>query len=476
MQQLENALFDAGPAADAIGIDGADGAGMLAAPPPFLDLFPVGMAAWAADGNLRWCSRHAAALWGDRPDMPEAVARVLRTGCPVGGEEVDIARPDGARVTVMLHVGAVRDAAGTLIGAVAACHDLRGSAREQRQLREAERRFHALLDALPAAIYTTDAAGRITYCNQAAVALAGRRPVLGIDQWCVTWRLFRPDGTPMPHDECPMAVALRENRPVLGIEAVAERPDGTRVPFLPYPTPLHDADGRLVGAVNMLVDISHRKQAETQQRILFAELNHRTKNNMQVLHALLNAARRETGSPAAQAALFDAARRVGAMAAAQKVLYQSRDAVGCSAAALLAAVCAGARQALGAGIVISCEAAAGELSNDSATPLALILNELLANAAKHALPRGEGTIRVRLTREGEQFTLLVEDDGPGFDLAEAQQRASGLGLVRGLAGQIGGALTVERQPASRCIVRFRDPAGSALHADDEERARLAASA
>ena len=59
-----------------------------------------------------------------------------------------------------------------------------------------------------------------------------------------------------------MAVALKENRSVRGVEAIAERPDGTRVPFIPYPTPLHDSEGRLIGAINMLVDISERKKAE----------------------------------------------------------------------------------------------------------------------------------------------------------------------------------------------------------------------
>ena len=63
-----------------------------------------------------------------------------------------------------------------------------------------------MLDALPAAVYTTDAAGRITYYNQAAADLAGREPQLGSDEWCVTWRLYDADGTPLPHDRCPMAV------------------------------------------------------------------------------------------------------------------------------------------------------------------------------------------------------------------------------------------------------------------------------
>src|SRR5579862_3752275 len=66
--------------------------------------------------------------------------------------------------------------------------------------------LRALLEALPAAIYTTDAVGRVTYYNEAAVRLAGRRPVLGDDLWCVTWRLYEPDGTLLPHDRCPMAV------------------------------------------------------------------------------------------------------------------------------------------------------------------------------------------------------------------------------------------------------------------------------
>ena len=127
-----------------------------------------------------------------------------------------------------------------------------------------------VLDALPSAIYATDAAGRITYYNEAAVRLAGRWPELGKDEWCITWRLYWPDGTPMPHDKCPMAIALKEDRPVRGMEAILERPDGTRASFLPYPTPLHDVSGTLVGAVNLLIDISDRKAADDARAYLAA--------------------------------------------------------------------------------------------------------------------------------------------------------------------------------------------------------------
>ncbi len=127
---------------------------------------------------------------------------------------------------------------------------------------ESGKQPHELLDVLPAAIYTTDAEGRITYYNEAAAALWGCRPRLNSDQWCGSWRLYRPDGTPLPHDQCPMAVALREERPIKGAEAIAERPDGTRVPFMAFPTPLYDATGILVGAVNMLVDLGEHRNAE----------------------------------------------------------------------------------------------------------------------------------------------------------------------------------------------------------------------
>jgi PAS domain S-box-containing protein len=128
--------------------------------------------------------------------------------------------------------------------------------------------FREVLDALPAAVYITDAEGQITYYNEAAVLLWGHRPELGKSEWCGSWKLFWPDGTPLPHGECPMALAVKERRPVRGMEAVAERPDGSRVPFIPYPTPLYDASGTFIGAVNMLVDISERQRAEVDSQRL----------------------------------------------------------------------------------------------------------------------------------------------------------------------------------------------------------------
>jgi PAS domain S-box-containing protein len=127
---------------------------------------------------------------------------------------------------------------------------------------EAGNGYAAVLDRLPVPVYATDAEGRVTYWNQACVDFAGREPQLGRDRWCVTWQLYTMSGERLPHERCPMATAIKEARAVRDEIAIALRPDGRRVAFRPYPTPLFDNHGQLTGAVNMLVDISE-EQSET---------------------------------------------------------------------------------------------------------------------------------------------------------------------------------------------------------------------
>jgi PAS domain S-box-containing protein len=133
--------------------------------------------------------------------------------------------------------------------------------------------WRSILDEIPVPIYTTDASGRVTYWNRACIDFAGREPQLGRDRWCVTWQLFTTAGDPLRHSDCPMAQAIKEQRPVRDAVAIAERPDGSRVAFRAYPTPLFDDGGSLKGAVNMLLDVSSeqtkalRAQAEHCRRL-----------------------------------------------------------------------------------------------------------------------------------------------------------------------------------------------------------------
>ena len=130
------------------------------------------------------------------------------------------------------------------------------------RLQMSERVSRELLGALPAAIYVTNAAGHILYCNQSAVDLWGRVPILGKDKWCDLSEFRHADGSPMAHADCPTEIALKQGRVVRGVEAIIERKDCSRVPIIPYPTPLHDETGAVAGVINMTVDISERKKAE----------------------------------------------------------------------------------------------------------------------------------------------------------------------------------------------------------------------
>lgn len=142
--------------------------------------------------------------------------------------------------------------------------------------------WRTVLDALPVPIYVTDTEGAVTYWNQACITLAGRIPQLGQDRWCVTWQIYTTSGERMPHEECPMADAIRSRQEVRDKVAIALRPDGSRVAFRPYPTPLFDKDGKFTGAINMLIDVSDEQvgaltdQAERCRRLAGATYNRET--------------------------------------------------------------------------------------------------------------------------------------------------------------------------------------------------------
>jgi PAS domain-containing protein len=132
-----------------------------------------------------------------------------------------------------------------------------------RAMQEGGRRLPGVLDGLPMAIYITNAEGVITHYNRTCIAFAGRQPRVGQDSWCVTWKLYTEEGEYLPHDRCPMAVAVRERRTIRGVRAVAERPDGKYVNFQPYPTLLLDDEGHLVAAINLLAEVTGLGQAHT---------------------------------------------------------------------------------------------------------------------------------------------------------------------------------------------------------------------
>ena len=134
-------------------------------------------------------------------------------------------------------------------------------------------RFHRFLEKLPAGAYTCDPEGLITYFNQHAVQLWGRAPKLNdpVDRFCGSFKLFWPDGSPIAHDQCWMALALKMDNGYNGNEIVIERPDGQHLTALAHANPIHDESGELLGAVNVLVDITERKRAEEERERRLAQ-------------------------------------------------------------------------------------------------------------------------------------------------------------------------------------------------------------
>jgi len=122
--------------------------------------------------------------------------------------------------------------------------------------------YREALQHMPAATYTTDAEGRISFYNEAAAELWGRRPQIGPELWCGSHRILDPDGHELPRDRCPMAQAVREDRAIVRAEIVVERPNGERREVLAHPQPVHDGNGRLIGAINVLFDVTELKTVQ----------------------------------------------------------------------------------------------------------------------------------------------------------------------------------------------------------------------
>src|SRR4029077_13424259 len=134
--------------------------------------------------------------------------------------------------------------------------------RFEEEIQRSEERYRTLFDLVPVAVYTCDASGVIREYNRRAARLWGREPSANGKEprFCGSYKIYYPDGRPMPHDECPMARALRGERLApTDLEIVVERRDGERRHVVPAPHILTDKQGRITGAINCLFDITERK-------------------------------------------------------------------------------------------------------------------------------------------------------------------------------------------------------------------------
>ncbi|HYC85193.1 MAG TPA: PAS domain S-box protein [Chryseosolibacter sp.] len=250
-----------------------------------IDSLPVAFYACDTAGRITYYNDVAVKLWGYAPPLNDdsqkfcAFSKVYLNGTFIPPEQTPMAiavqtgasfrdlepvfvTPDGKSFNACVNIDPIFDAEEKLCGAINVFQDVTKLKATETALRESEAKYRSLVELLPTAIYTCDPDGRIDLFNKAAADLWGRNPEVGKDMWCGSWKIFNPeDGSPVPLDTCPMAVALKEGRPVRGKEIVVERPDGLRRNVAPHPTPILDTAGNIIGAVNLLIDITDQKLA-----------------------------------------------------------------------------------------------------------------------------------------------------------------------------------------------------------------------
>jgi two-component sensor histidine kinase len=332
--------------------------------------------------------------------------------------------------------------------------------------------MEGLLNFLQEPVFVLNSSGAVLQANMAAKRLLGVDPV-GRD-------LAELISSPGDDFHIYLRRCSGTAAPLVGSLSVC-KPDGASVKLRTYGArlagsaepvrvalrciPLHADEfsvlARKVQELNAEIHERRRVQATLEEtlrgnQVLLRELHHRVKNNIQMMVGLFSAAQRETSSQELKSFLAGAIQRLLAIGTAQQVMYQSQEMQAVPAKLFIQALCEVIGATLGPTVRLEVSASEGELSNEVAFPLALILNELLTNAFKHGLREESGTIRVTLQRDGEEFSLVVHDDGPGIASGGPERRSSGLGLVQGLCRQIGGAFQVENVYGARCTIRFSD--------------------
>lgn len=202
-------------------------------------------------------------------EYPSLLKKVMDTGVAHKDKEAVaiVNSHDGSRKYYLDYEYApIFGADGKVADLMVTVNDVSDKVAARQAIEQAEKRYRQLIYSLPVSFFTVDKDGYIEIFNQAAVSLWGRTPVKGVDKWCGAYKLYTLQGDEMPLDISPMAIALKENRS-LRREMYVERPDGVRRHVISYPQAVHDDEGNVIGAMNVHIDITDRKETEQALKI-----------------------------------------------------------------------------------------------------------------------------------------------------------------------------------------------------------------
>ena len=378
-------------------------------------------------------------------------------------------RPDGSFLWSETSTKVLLDANGRPERLLCVTRDITARRQSEEALRRSEQLYRSIVETAHEGIWLLDPEERTRFANSRMAEILGCTPEEMTDALA--------HGFLDEADRQSVAGNVERRRQGIAeqLELTFVRKDGTRVPTLVSTSPVFDEAGRFAGSLAMIVDISRRKEHEQElqaalsaQATLLKEIHHRVKNNLAVVVNLLMLQGARTEDPEAKGILRECQDRVHTMSLIHESLYRSGGEATLALAPFLSRLCDYLYQSHALDrdrVRVEVETDDLYVDLDLATPLGLLLNELLSNALKHAFPgRRHGRVRVELRRGGNQAAwLLVQDDGVGLreDIDVLAATSLGLKLVRTLARQLDGELQVGRDGGTEFRLTFPLPAADA---------------
>jgi PAS domain S-box-containing protein len=392
------------------------------------------------------------------------IVRALKLGEVVGGEQFRYRRPDGQMADLEVYAGPVRNAAGAIVAAVGMAFDVTEKVETVRKLRESEalhrataERLRAAIDAGALGLWELDLDRQRFWLDAAAAAMLGL-PAEPIE-------IARTDMVQFvdPTDWERASKVFAEASDAQAISTGVRYADELRMRTAqnaPRWIVSHGAllaDTRKVAGV--MRDVTQRREREdalhaalAARDVLMREADHRIKNSLQLVVALLGLQLRRVADRDAKAALTAAITRVNAVADAHLALQESPDLRSIQVGRMLADLCARIGS-LNPAVATTHDTDVGLWADaEQAIPLGLIASELLTNALRHAFPAGgPGTVALALAVESGTLAMTVTDDGVGMP---ATPTRSGLGtsVIDTLARQIDATVTRRSTPGEGTTV------------------------
>jgi PAS domain S-box-containing protein len=388
-----------------------------------------------------------------KQDINEIRDTVLTKGEVWKGEISDVLK-DGKVIWRTSTLFPIKDEKGEIERTVYISEDITERKRAEKALIESKERFLNLSDLLPEAVFEVDMKGTVTFANKRAFEM------FGYTEKDFKNGLTNMDMFPQKERKKLMGNIKRilggEN---LGVnEYVAIKKDGIEFPVLIHSNAIIQ-EGKPIGLRGIIVDITTRKKTETEREILFRELKHRVKNNLQLLSSMVDMQIMRSDDPKLKSKLQETQSVIDTIALIYSRAYEGTEMAGLNLNIFIEELLNGLMKFKTNNELIIDYTILGDkikLSTDTAIPMALIANELVFNSLKHAFKdRKTGKINIILKDEKDTITMTISDDGIGLDpkIDLDKPDSFGLKIVNNLTNQLSGTIETNLENGTEFVLR-----------------------